>query len=94
MVSDKLNRAQNARNDVLEKITYDRGFTERLNQRKKENEVLHKTTLEYRNMMHEKQRNFESELKDAMAKKNPFNVKVNEMSLTSATKRRQSSQVE
>ena len=47
-------RAQNAKADVLEKVGYDRGYTDRLTQRKRENEVLHKSTLEYRNRMHEK----------------------------------------
>jgi hypothetical protein len=47
-------RAQNARTDVIAKISYDRGYNERLTQCKKENEVLHKSTLEYRNRMHDK----------------------------------------
>lgn len=53
-------RATNAKNSVLEKITYDRGYSERLAQQKKDNEVLHKVTLEYKKNMHEKQRGFEA----------------------------------
>ena len=58
-VSDQLVRATNAKNEVTQKITYDRGFADRLLTQKKENEVLHKKTLEYKQNMHEKQRNFE-----------------------------------
>jgi hypothetical protein len=48
-------RANNAKTDVLDKLKYDKGFEERLSTRKKENEVLHKNTLEYKTTMHEKQ---------------------------------------
>ena len=44
--------AANAKSEVIEKITYDRGYQERLTVRKKENEVLHKKTLEYKSNMH------------------------------------------
>jgi hypothetical protein len=47
-VSDQLVRATNAKNSVIDKITYDRGYAERLVTQKKENEVLHKKTLEYK----------------------------------------------
>jgi len=63
-VSDQLVRATNAKNDVMGKITYDRGFADRLNTQKKDNEVLHKKTLEYKQNMHEKQRNQEGNLKE------------------------------
>lgn len=43
---------------------YDRGFGDRLATKKKENEVLHKNTLAYKQQMHEKQRDFEANLKD------------------------------
>jgi len=42
MVSDQLVRATNAKTVVVEKLTYDKGYGERLVSRKKENEVLHK----------------------------------------------------
>ena len=51
-VSDQLVQAANAKSEVIEKITYDRGYQERLTVRKKENEVLHKKTLEYKSNMH------------------------------------------
>jgi len=41
-------RASNARSSVLEKLNYDKGYKERLTTRKRENEVLHKNTLEYK----------------------------------------------
>lgn len=53
-VKDNTVRANNAKTDVLEKLKYDKGFGERLATRKKENEVLHKNTLEYKTTMHEK----------------------------------------
>ena len=77
-------RATNAKNDVLAKITYDRGYSERLSTRKKDNEVLHKKTLEYKQGMHAKQRQFEDELRQTQHKRNPFKQKINEMSLSQA----------
>lgn len=53
-VKDNTVRANNAKTDVLEKLKYDKGYGERLATRKKENEVLHKNTLEYKTTMHEK----------------------------------------
>jgi len=47
-VSNLLVRATNAKNEVLEKIYYDRVYAERLVSQKKENYVLHKKTLEYK----------------------------------------------
>lgn len=58
-------RAENAKTSVLEKLEYDHGFTDRLNTRKRENEVLHKNTLEYKASQHEKQQHHEQTLKDA-----------------------------
>lgn len=83
-VSDQLVRATNAKNDVLAKITYDRGFADRLTAQKKDNEVLHKKTLEYKQNMHEKQRVFEDNLKETTVKRLPFNAKINQMSLEKA----------
>ena len=54
-VKDKTVRAENAKTSVLEKLEYDRGYADRLNTRKRENEVLHKNTLEYKASQHEKQ---------------------------------------
>ena len=54
-VKDQTVRAENAKSSVLEKLEYDHGFTDRLNTRKRENEVLHKNTLEYKASQHEKQ---------------------------------------
>jgi len=70
-------RATNAKNEVTAKITYDRGFAERLQTQKKENEVLHKKTLEYKQNMHEKQRGFEDDLKETQMRNKPFNTKIN-----------------
>lgn len=55
-VKDKTVRAENAKTSVLEKLEYDRGYTQRLDTRKRENEVLHKNTLEYKASQHEKQK--------------------------------------
>lgn len=88
-VRDQLVRATNAKNDVLAKITYDRGYAERLSTRKKDNEVLHKKTLEYKQGMHAKQRQFEDDLRETQHKRNPFKQKINEMSLTQAKAMRQ-----
>lgn len=68
----------------MSKITYDRDFADRLNTQKKDNEVLHKKTLEYKQNMHEKQRNQEENLKEGQAKRLPFNAKINHMSITNA----------
>lgn len=46
----------------MDKLKYDRGYQDRLNTRKRENEVLHKGTLEYKSDMHGKQKNFETDL--------------------------------
>lgn len=78
-------QAENAKQSVLSKLEYDRGYTDRLNTRKRENEVLHKNTLEYKATMHEKQQHAENGLKEAQKKRNPFVAKVNEQSLAKAT---------
>ena len=70
----------------MEKLNYDKGYKERLTTRKRENEVLHKNTLEYKSQMHTKQQDFESELKVKQRKRQPFNAKINEQSLANATK--------
>ena len=77
-VKDQTVRAENAKTSVLEKLEYDRGYTDRLNTRKRENEVLHKNTLEYKASQHEKQQMAERNLQEAQRKANPFVAKVNE----------------
>lgn len=84
-VKDKTVRAENAKTSVLEKLEYDRGYTDRLNTRKRENEVLHKNTLEYKASQHEKQQFAATGLREAQKKRNPFVAKVNEQSLAKAT---------
>lgn len=54
-VKDQSVRASNARSSVMDKLNYDKGYADRLNTRKRENEVLHKNTLEYKSQMHTKQ---------------------------------------
>lgn len=87
-VKDKTVRAENAKTSVLEKLEYDRGYTQRLDTRKRENEVLHKNTLEYKASQHEKQKMSEQALLEAGKKRNPFVAKVNEQSLAKATQYR------
>ena len=53
-VKDQTVRADNARTSVMDKLNYDKGYKDRLNTRKRENEVLHKGTLEYKSEMHMK----------------------------------------
>lgn len=45
MVKDQNVRAENKKNDVVQKLEYDKGYKERLTVRKQENEMLHKNTL-------------------------------------------------
>ena len=45
MVKDQTVRADNKKNEVTEKLEYDKGYQERLTVRKQENEMLHKNTL-------------------------------------------------
>ena len=45
MVKDQNVRAENKKNEVVEKLEYDKGYQERLTIRKQENEMLHKNTL-------------------------------------------------
>ena len=53
-VKDQSVRADNAKSSVMSKLEYDRGYQDRLGTRKRENEVLHKNTLEYKASQHEK----------------------------------------
>ena len=47
-------RADYNKTGVVQKLEYDQGYKDRLNTRKRENEVLHKNTLEYKASQHEK----------------------------------------
>ena len=85
-VNDETVRATNARASVMEKLEYDKGYTDRLQTQKRENEVIHKGVLEYKVDMHDRQVNFESQAKVNKQKRNPFNAKINEQSLAQATK--------
>lgn len=78
-------RATNFKNEVVSKLEYDKGYQERLGTRKKENEQLHKKTLEYKSNMHEKTKQFKEQLKEHELKRKPFNAKINEQSLANAT---------
>lgn len=78
-------RATNAKTEVTNKISYDHAYRVDLTLKKKENEVLHKNTLAYKQQMHEKQRTFEQSVKDASDKRHPFNAKINNMQLQNAT---------
>ncbi len=79
-------RALNARTTVMDKLEYDKGFGERLETQKRENEIIHKGVLEYKIEMHEKQKEFEDKAKVNKNKRNPFERKINEQSLANATK--------
>lgn len=83
-VKDCTVRADNAKTEVISKLENDKGYKDRLQKRKKENEVLHKNTLEYKTNMHEKQINFETDLAANTRKRNPFIAKVNELSIAKA----------
>merc|ERR1712176_700288 len=89
MVKDQTVRADNAKASVVKKLEYDRGYADRLSTRKKENEVLHKNTLEYKSQQHQKQQDQEAALKEKEKKRQPFNAKINEQSLAKATLFRQ-----
>ena len=92
MVKDQTVRADNAKSTVVKKLEYDAGYADRLNTRKKENEVLHKNTLEYKSQQHQKQQEHEVKLKEKEKKRQPFNAKINEQSLAKATIYRQKQQ--
>jgi hypothetical protein len=62
----------------MQKLEYDKGYAERLETQKRENEVIHKGVLEYKTEMHEMQTRFEDQAKVNKLKRNPFNAKINE----------------
>ena len=84
MVKDQTMRADNAKTSVMDKLVSDKGYADRLNTRKKENEVLHKNTLQYKAQQHEKQFQFKQDLKEKEKKRQPFVAKINEQSLDKA----------
>ena len=55
-VKDQTVMATNAKTQVLEKLSKDKAFDEKLQSQKKENEVIHKGVLEYKTTMHERQK--------------------------------------
>ena len=85
-VKDETVRATNARDEVMDKLEYDKQNEEILKSKRKENEVLHKQTLEYKSEMHAKVREFAVQQKVTNTKRNPFNTKINEMSMATAKK--------
>jgi len=89
MVKDQTINAENSKQGVLAKLKYDQQYKDRLNTRKKENEVLHKNTLQYKSEMHAKQQEFEQTLAQNQKKRKPFDAKINEKSLANATAYRQ-----
>ncbi len=76
----------------MEKLEYDKGYSERLATQKRENEVIHKGVLEYKSDLHERQTRFEEQAKVNKLKRNPFNAKINEQSLANATKAKERKQ--
>lgn len=81
MVKDQTVRADNAKSQVVSKLEFDKNYKDRLNTGKKENEVLHKNTLQYKAGQHEKQMQFKEDLRTKQRKMNPFVAKINEQSL-------------
>ncbi len=71
-------RATNAKNEVAAQLAYDEGYRARLATQKKENEVLHKRTLEYKSDQHARQREFEARAKQSALSRKPFEAKINE----------------
>lgn len=70
-------RAKNNKDTVLDKLTYDQGYNDRLVTMRKENEKLHKGVLEYKTDIHDKHKAFEDQAKINKDKRNPFVAKVN-----------------
>ena len=85
-VKDQTVMATNAKTQVLEKLSKDKAFDEKLQSQKKENEVIHKGVLEYKTTMHERPKESEMKLRMDKDKRNPFNAKINQESLAQATK--------
>ena len=88
-VNDMNIRANNAKSKVQEKVDYDQGYQDRLLTQKKDNELLHKNQLGYKAGLHDKQKQFIEEQKVTNTKRNPFNAKINQQSLTNARQHRQ-----
>ena len=65
-------------------MAYDQGYTQRVQLKKSENEIIHKNDLIYKNKMYWKQRTQEDELRDTTSKRLPFNAKINTKNWESA----------
>lgn len=91
-VKDLQKMALNNKNVIQDKIDYDKGYKERLETRKMENEILHKEVLEYKAEKYEKQKDQEVTLKVKQQKMNPFKEKINQESKANATKFRNRTQ--
>lgn len=85
-VKDETIRANNAKTQVLDKLDIDKTYNDKLQSQKRENEKIHKGVLEYKSEMHERQKEFEQQQKVNTLKRNPFNAKITQMSLTNAAK--------
>ncbi|CAI2385508.1 unnamed protein product [Moneuplotes crassus] len=85
-VKDMQVNARNNKTKVQGKLDYDKGYKERLETRKMENEILHKEVLGYKNTKYAKQKIQEETLKTKQHKMNPFKDKINKQSIDNATK--------
>mmetsp|Transcript_4320 Transcript_4320/g.5235 ORF Transcript_4320/g.5235 Transcript_4320/m.5235 type:complete len:183 (+) Transcript_4320:319-867(+) len=84
-VKDLSVNAANNKQVIQDKMDYDKGYKNRLETRKMENEILHKEVREYKTSKYMKQKDQESGLKTKMIKMNPFKEKINKESLENAT---------
>lgn len=85
-VKDQTVMATNAKTHVMDKLLKDKAFDEKLQSKRKENEVIHKGVLEYKTTMHDRQKDSELQLRIDKDKKNPFTGKINQENLANATK--------
>lgn len=86
-VKDLTINATNNKSTVQAKIDYDKGYKDRLETRKMENEILHKEVLDYKNTKYAKQKDQEENLKTTTKKRHPFNDKINQTIKANATKK-------
>ena len=83
-VKDMTIRANNNRDEILLHAKETKAYKQTLEQRKQENEVLHKQDLQYKTMMYRQQKEQEEDLKVTQAKANPFKDKINKESIAKA----------
>ena len=76
--------AVNSKWDVEAHVAYDQGYTQRVQLKKSENEIIHKNDLIYKNKLYRKQRTQEDGLRDTTSKRLPFNAKINAKNRESA----------